>query len=71
MPTCETCKHWDHYVDTLTGKHPGFWGICTCELIKNGDPPSRRDAASFWAGGDREFHLLTGPAFGCVHHQPR
>jgi hypothetical protein len=71
MPSCETCNHWDHSPNPFTGK-PTLWGRCLCESITNGDSPSRSDAATFWAGDqDGEAHLLTGPAFGCVHHQPR
>ena len=72
METCDTCKHWHRSTNDFEGKPPDLWGACKCPAIANGDPPRRRDGASFWVG-DRpgEAHLLTGEAFGCVHHEVR
>jgi len=70
MGTCSSCKHWERYVnDMVGGPREKIWGNCMCPAIAMGDPPSRADGASFWVGNaGEERHLLTGEAFGCVHH---
>jgi hypothetical protein len=69
--TCSTCKHWERYVDGMAGGVEKIWGNCLCPAIACGNPPTRPDCASFWvADRDGEPHLLTGEAFGCVHHAP-
>ena len=72
METCSRCKHWERYVDDMAGGLKKIWGNCMCPAIANGDPPTRADGASFWvANANGERHLLTGEAFGCVHHEVR
>jgi hypothetical protein len=61
MNTCETCKWWDG-----RGFHHSNWGTqrrCISEKADSVD-----DDAMF-AESDDVAYVITGPRFGCIHHE--
>lgn len=65
MNTCDTCKWWreqkniDHVPE----------GQCYCPGITTGGYPLENGAVFGYPVGGQ--HLLTGPKFGCIHHEPK
>lgn len=61
---CSTCKFWDQVQNTEVG---------TCESGEfkfHGDDCMLADQVLLVKGIGKSGHLLFGPNFGCVHHQP-
>ena len=65
MNTCDYCRFWKKQ----TNQDHCPEGMCHCAKITTGGYPLESGAVfGFPAGGE---HLLTGPKFGCIHHQPQ
>ncbi len=70
MNTCKTCKHWQPKNEGLpkSARHKGFGGVHLCRKIPFGMEASKTngiDIDAYIEGWD----VVTGPDFGCVHHQ--
>jgi hypothetical protein len=64
MNTCKTCKWWNN--NPLGNEIPNTWGYCD-ELERiSGDIPPVDGLLAIYADA-----ILTGPDFGCVHHQEK
>lgn len=61
METCKTCKWWE--VATSLGGQPQKYG--NCENVMSSKPVSDRIYE------DEYTHVMTGPDFGCIHHEPK
>lgn len=61
MNTCDTCKWW------MSRDYPH----CVCENKKVSDgTPSQIPNEAYLAVHD-EGEFVTGPKFGCIHHEPK
>lgn len=61
MNTCESCKHWDRKpFSSVPGIEHKNHRVC---LAMWGDFPNMARAEA------TDDHVITGPKFGCVHHE--
>src|SRR5687767_2121879 len=65
METCKTCKWWC-LPDDGAGSHPPKRGQCIHPKLR----PNNEAQDGARGGGHYDYGVLTGPDFGCVHHQP-
>lgn len=67
MNTCDTCKWWAPYGSDVP-KYPKGISLCWHDRIGPIDPlPARDDKFLSTMSLSR---AVTGPKFGCVHHEP-
>jgi len=69
MSTCDTCKHWAPYGSKNVPKYPPHMSLCWHLWVGpvNPDGTERTDYLSTMSLG----RAVTGPKFGCVHHEPK
>lgn len=60
-PTCETCKHWN--TEEASHEDPQM-------VQRPCDNPATDDMRSGINTTSEEM-MLTGPDFGCIHHEPK
>ena len=68
--TCKTCKWWEEptdYVRTVTTA-----GYCRSPKLVDINDRGYEGVAGTGFGMDYPVcHLVTGPDFGCIHHEPK
>ena len=63
-PTCKTCKHWYQHND-------GSCGQCG-QLVIDGDGEPVANGVASRCPTETDFGaLVTGPDYGCIHHEPK
>jgi len=69
METCDTCKWWAPYGSDVP-RYPKGTSLCWHHQIGPIDPinTDSEDYASTMTPGGR---VVTGPKFGCIHHEPK
>ena len=63
--TCDTCKHWN----TLPTDEGRMGGCLHPRLVNENDPSI--DGLSYAGVYEELAVLLTGPKFGCLHHEAK
>lgn len=64
MNTCQTCKWW-----TLTDTREPTMGRCDSAKVTDKWPEYDQVLESHDDDLSGKSHLVTGPDFGCVHHE--
>lgn len=68
MNTCDTCKHWDKQSGSVDLPYYEGLGECMKASALQGKSSRREDIFMLNTDHD-EANLVTGPKFGCVHHE--
>lgn len=72
MNTCATCKHWQ---PNIAGKPQRPIGACYAPKMQSStlaimDDPTAAGLDDCWSAVNAPpIVLLTGPKFGCIHHE--
>lgn len=66
-PTCNTCKHWGPNGSGSTLPNPEMGACRNATMITDSVSDIRSDGMCIDCG-DGDQVLVTGPDFGCVHH---
>lgn len=76
MSTCETCRFWQ--ADFLEENSTSIWNVagfrvCKCPALNQDFWNEGKEAGSgvCYLSMDAPVEFLTGPEFGCVHHESK